>query len=127
MQRAAAQSVLALGLVPNLAFILLHEGRLEGHRGVGQGRVHMLSLTGTLPVQQGQGHAVGAHEPGPIVVDRVGLHGRRSITAETPVHTRRRLGELLVAGPASPGPQVAEGIQRRVDDIRLPFADILVA
>ena len=59
MQRTGSQGVLSAGLVPLLALVELHEGRLQGHRGVGQGRVNMLALSSALPVQQGQRDPVG--------------------------------------------------------------------
>ena len=99
MQRAGSQGVLPAGLVPLFALVELHEGRLQRHGGVGQGRVDVLTLTGALPVQQGQGHTVGAHETGAVVVHRVGLRLGHAIAAEATGHPGGGLGKPLVARP----------------------------
>ena len=126
MQRAGAQGVLALGFVPLLPLIELHIGRLQGHGGIGQSRIDVLSLAGALPVQQGQGHGIGPHKAGTVVVNWVGLGLGHAVAAEAPGHPGGGLGEPLVAGALGPGTQVPIGVQRGIDDVGLALPHLFV-
>jgi hypothetical protein len=81
------------------------------HRRIGQGGVDMLSFAGALPMQQGEGHGVSAHEASAVVIDGIGLDRRLAVAAETALHTGRRLGKLLVTRPTRPGSEMPEGIE----------------
>ena len=119
MQGTAAQGALALRLVPGFALVRLHEGGLEGQSRIGEGGIHQLALAGAPPVEQGQGHAVCAHEAGAVVVYRGGLLHRDPAAAKADGHARYRLNERIVGRASGPGPDVPIGFERGVDDVRL--------